>query len=196
MIEAREGIMKRKIGNQNVLYPTPVTIVGALVNGKVNFLTVSHVGILNAGTPHLISFGMGKVHHTNIGIRENKTFSVNIPSQDSIVAVDYVGLVSGGKIDKSAVFGTFFGELKTAPLIQDCPLSMECRLYDTYDLKTHDVFIGEIVATYADEAVLSDGKVDLAKVKPLLFDMSSMKYWSLGPAVGSCWSEGKQYKKS
>jgi flavin reductase (DIM6/NTAB) family NADH-FMN oxidoreductase RutF len=138
---------------------------------------------------------MGKVHHTNIGIRENKTFSVNIPSQDSIVAVDYVGLVSGNKTDKSAVFETFFGELKTAPLIKSCPLSMECRLYDTYDLKTHDVFIGEVIATYADEAVLSDGKVDLAKVKPLLFDMSSMKYWSLGPAVGSCWSEGKQYKK-
>jgi hypothetical protein len=51
------------------------------------------------------------------------------------------------------------------------------------------------VATYADEAVLTGGKVDLAKVKPLLFDMSSMKYWSLGPAVGNCWNVGKQYKK-
>ena len=50
--------MKKKIGNQNVLYPTPVTIVGALVNGKVNFLNVAHVGILNAGVPHLISLGM------------------------------------------------------------------------------------------------------------------------------------------
>ena len=187
--------MKRKIGNQNVLYPTPVTVVGALVNGKVNFLNISHVGILNAGSPHLISLGMGKTHHTNDGIRENKTFSVNILSQNRIVEADYVGLVSGAKTDKSGVFDTFFGELKTAPLIKNCPLSMECRLYDTYDLKTHDVFIGEIVATYADEDVLTDGKVDLAKVRPLLFDMSSMKYWSLGPAVGNCWNEGKQYKK-
>ena len=48
---------------------------------------------------------------------------------------------------------------------------------------------------WEDEAVLSDGKTDLAKVKPLLFDMTSKKYWSLGPAVGSCWSVGKQYKK-
>jgi flavin reductase (DIM6/NTAB) family NADH-FMN oxidoreductase RutF len=187
--------MKRRIGNQNVLYPTPVTVVGALVNGKVNFLNVSHVGILNAGSPHLISLGMGKTHHTNDGIRENKTFSVNILSQDCIVEADYVGLVSGAKTDKSGVFETFFGELKTAPLIKNCPLSMECRLYDTYDLKTHDVFIGEIVATYADESALTDGKVDLAKVRPLLFDMSSMKYWSLGPAVGNCWNAGKQYKK-
>ena len=187
--------MKKKIGNQNVLYPMLVTIVGALVNGKVNFLNVAHVGILNISAPHLISLGMGKVHYTNAGIRENKTFSVNILSQDRMVEMDYVGLVSGGKTDKSDVFETFFGELKTAPLIRDCPLSMECRLYDTYDLTTHDVFIGEIVATYADDAVLTEGKVDLAKVKPLLFDRSSKMYWSLGQAAGKCWSEGKQYKK-
>jgi len=178
-----------------VLYPSLVTIVGALVNGNVNFLNIAHVGILNAAAPHLISLGMNKTHHTNIGIREHKTFSVNILSQDQMAAMDYVGLVSGGKTDKSAVFETYFGELKTAPLIVNCPLSMECRLYDTYELKTHDVFIGEIVATYADEVVLTDGKVDLAKVKPLLFDMSSLKYWTLGQAVGSCWNAGKQYKK-
>lgn len=188
--------MKKKIGNQNVLYPMPVTIVGTLVNGKVNFLNVAHVGILNASAAHLISLGMGKGHYSNIGIRENKTFSVNILSQNQIVEADYVGLVSGSKTDKSEVFKTFFGELKTAPLIQNCPLSMECRLYDTYELKTHDVFIGEIVATYAEEAVLTDGKVDLSKVQPLFFDMSSMKYWSLGQPVGECWNVGKQFKKA
>lgn len=186
--------MKKKIGNQNVLYPTPVTIVGALVNGKANFMNVAHVGILNAAAPHLISLGMSKAHYTNIGIREQKTFSVNILSQDHMIEMDYVGLVSGSKSDKSGVFETFFGELKTAPLIQNCPLSMERRLHDIYELKTHDVFIGEIVATYVDEAVLTDGKVDLAKVKPLLFDMSTLQYWSLGQAMGKCWNVGKQYK--
>jgi flavin reductase (DIM6/NTAB) family NADH-FMN oxidoreductase RutF len=187
--------MKKKIGNQNVLYPMLVTIVGALVNGKVNFLNVAHVGILNAAAPHLISIGMGKVHYTNAGIRENKTFSVNILSQDRMVEMDHVGLVSGSTTDKAMVFETFFGELKTAPLIHDCPLSMECRLHDTYDTRTHDVFIGEIVATYADDAVLTNGRVDLAKVKPLMFDRSSKKYWSLGQPAGDCWSVGKQYKK-
>ena len=187
--------MKKKIGNQNVLYPSLVTIVGAIVNGKVNFVNIAHVGILNAHAPHLISFGMNKAHHTNIGIRENKAFSVNILSQDQLVEADYVGLVSGGTTDKSGVFKTFFGELKTAPLIQDCPLSMECRLHDTYDTGTHELFIGEVVATYADEAVLSEGKVDLAKVRPLLFDMSSLQYWSLGTVAGKCWNAGKQYKK-
>ncbi len=187
--------MKKKIGDQNALYPSLVTVVGALVNGKANFLNVAHVGILNAKAPHLISLGMGRMHHTNAGIREHKTFSVNILSQDQMVEADYVGMVSGTRTDKSGVFATFFGELQTAPLIRDCPLSMECRLHDLYQLETHDVFIGEIVATYADEDVLTNGSVDLAKVRPLLFDMHSLQYWSVGRPVGKCWNAGKAYRK-
>jgi flavin reductase (DIM6/NTAB) family NADH-FMN oxidoreductase RutF len=71
---------------------------------------------------------------------------------------------------------------------------MECRLYDTYDTPTHDLFIGEIVETHAEESVLTEGKIDVSKVRPLLFDMNTVKYWSLGTAVGSCWNVGKQMK--
>ena len=186
--------MKRKIGSQNVLYPTPVSIVGALVHGKPNFLNVSHVGILNASAPHMISLSMSKSHYTNDGIKEQRTFSVNILSTDQVAKADYVGIVSGWTADKSSVFEVFFGELETAPMIRDCPLSMECRLHDVYDLRTHDIMIGEVEATYADEAVLSGGHVDIAKVRPLLFDMGSRSYWSLGPPVGICWHAGRQYR--
>ena len=93
------------------------------------------------------------------------------------------------------MFEIFHGELDNAPMIQACPLNMECKLYDTYDTPTHDLFIGEIVETYADESVLSEEKVDIKKVKPLLFDMGSIKYWSLGDAVANCWSVGKKLKK-
>ena len=187
--------MKKKLGGINVLYPTPTTIVGAMVNGKPNFLTIAHIGIVNHAKPFLISLSLGKAHYTNAGIKENKALSVNIPSEDLVVETDYVGIVSGKKTDKSGVFEIFYGELESAPMIKTCPLNMECKLYDTYDTPTHDLFIGEIVQTYADEAVLSDGKVDITKAKPLLFDMSSIKYWSLGDAVANCWNVGKQLKK-
>ena len=78
-------------------------------------------------------------------------------------------------------------------MIKNCPLSMECRLVDIYDTKTDDVLIGEIVSTYADDQVLVEGKVDISKVDPLLFDMSHRNYWSLGKIVGKCWSEGKEF---
>ena len=187
--------MKKKLEGINVLYPTPTVIVGAMVDGKPNYITIAHIGIVNHAKPYLISLSMGKVHHTNPGIRENKAFSVNIPSENLVVETDYAGLVSGKKTDKSDLFEIFYGELENAPMIKECPLNMECRLYDTYDTPTHDLFIGEIVETYADESVLTEGKVDLAKLKPLLFDMSSVKYWSVGEAIAGCWNIGKKLKQ-
>lgn len=187
--------MKQALNAINVLYPTPTVLVGAVVNGKPNFITIAHIGIVNHAKPYLISLSMAKAHYTNAGIRENKAFSVNIPSEDLVMETDYAGLVSGKKTDKAALFETFAGELENAPLIKACPLNMECRLYDTYDTPTHDLFIGEIVQTYADDSVLTAGKVDLAKLKPLLFDMSSVKYWSLGSPLAGCWHAGKQLKQ-
>jgi flavin reductase (DIM6/NTAB) family NADH-FMN oxidoreductase RutF len=186
--------MLQKIGTQNILYPMPVTLIGALVHGRVNFINIAHVGILNAAAPHLISLGMARSHYTNQGIHENKTFSVNLPSQAMVVEADYIGLVSGKQVDKSGVFETFFGELHTAPLIRNCPVAMECRLHHVVDTPTHELFIGEVAATYADPAVLTNGKVDLAKVQPLLFDMSTRHYWALGQPVAKCWDVGKQLK--
>jgi flavin reductase (DIM6/NTAB) family NADH-FMN oxidoreductase RutF len=188
--------MKKTLDGVNLLYPTPTTIVGAMVDGRPNFLTIAHIGIVNHAEPHLISLSMGKSHYTNAGIKENKAFSVNIPSEDLVVATDYVGLVSGKKIDKSGVFDIFYGNLDAAPMITECPINMECKLYDIYDTPTHDLFIGEIVETYADESVLENGKVNLARVKPLMFDMSSIQYWSIGETVANCWNVGKKMKQT
>ena len=63
------------------------------------------------------------------------------------------------------------------------------------DYPTHDIFIGELVETYADDAVMSEGKIDISKIRPLLFDMASMHYWGLGSPLGKCWNVGKSLKK-
>ena len=61
-------------------------------------------------------------------------------------------------------------------------------------MKTHDIFIGELVQTYADDSVIREGKIDIARLRPLLFDMASKKYWALGHSVGNCWNAGKSLK--
>ena len=183
--------MKEKLGAINALYPTPTTLVGATVNGKPNFIAIAHIGIM---TYNHISLGMGKIHFTNAGIKENKTFSVCLPSENLVVETDYCGIMTGKNTDKAALFDIFYGELKTAPMIQQCPVCMECRLYQTIDFPTTEIFIGEIVQTHADESVLSGKDVDISKLKPLLFDMASKKYWSLGREVANCWNIGKQFK--
>jgi flavin reductase (DIM6/NTAB) family NADH-FMN oxidoreductase RutF len=102
--------------------------------------------------------------------------------------------MTGKNTDKAALFDVFYGELKTAPMIEQCGVCMECRLDRIVDFPTHDVFIGEIVQTYADESILSDKNLDVSKLKPLLFDMNSKKYWSLGGEIAKCWNVGKQLK--
>jgi len=183
------------IGPVNALYPMPTTLVGATVNGKPNFLAVAHVGILNHGTPQYLSIGLSKSHYTNTGIHESKAFSICLPSEDLMQETDYCGIMTGKKTDKAALFDVFYGELKTAPMIRQCPVNMELTLHEVLDFKTHDIFVGELVETYAEDTVMTDGRVDIAKVRPLLFDMASVNYWRLGPSLGKCWNVGKSLKK-
>jgi flavin reductase (DIM6/NTAB) family NADH-FMN oxidoreductase RutF len=185
----------KAIGPVNALYPMPTTLVGATVNDKPNFLAVAHVGILNHGTPQYLSIGLAKVHYSNAGILENRSFSICMPSEELMVETDYCGIMTGKNTDKAALFDLFYGQLATAPMIRSCPVNMELKLYDVLDLKTHDIFIGELVETYADDSVLTSGKIDVAKLRPLLFDMASVQYWRLGPALGKCWNVGKTLKK-
>ena len=182
---------KQKVGVQNYLYPMPTTIVGANVNGRANFITIAHVGIMDF---EHISLGMHKMHYSNAGIRENGTFSVNIPSIDLVKETDYCGLVTGTNTDKSSVFDTFYGELGTAPMIRECPINMECRLARTVDFPKHDIFIGEIVETYIDDSVISDGKPDLGKIKPILFSMFQRDYYEVGARLAQAWQVGKELK--
>jgi flavin reductase (DIM6/NTAB) family NADH-FMN oxidoreductase RutF len=166
-------------------------LVGANVNGKANYITVAHLGILDYGS---ISMGLGKIHHSNIGIKENKTFSINIPSVDMVKVTDYCGLVSGKDVDKSTLFTNFYGKLETAPMIEECAVNMECELIQVVDFPQHDIFMGRVVETYCDEKYLSDGKIDLAKVQPFLFSMLDTGYWKLGERFAQAWSVGKELK--
>jgi flavin reductase (DIM6/NTAB) family NADH-FMN oxidoreductase RutF len=185
--------MKTSIGAKNCLYPLPTTLVGANVAGKPNYIAIAHVGVM--ALRH-VSVSMNKRHHTNAGIVENGAFSVNMPSIEMVSETDYCGLVSGRDVDKSALFTTFFGTLGTAPMIEECPINMECRLARTIDFGSHDVFVGQVVETYCDESFLTDGVVDSSKVQPLLFVMNDRSYWTIGPRQGKAWEIGKRLKQA
>lgn len=184
--------MKKSLGPQNYLYPMPMVLAGAMVHGKPNYLAVAHVGIVDFG---VISLSLGRSHYTNAGIREHQAFSVNIPSRDQAAQVDYCGLVSGRDHDKASLFDNFFGEVTGAPMIREFPLNMECKLEGVIERSKHDVFLGEIAATFCDEAYLTDGVPDMAKIKPLLFVGPDKGYYELGPWAARAWSVGKGLKK-
>ncbi len=183
---------KQQIGN-NFFIPMPVVLVGTQVNKKVNFMTVGWCARANANPP-MIACGIGNHHHTPKGITENKTFSVNIPSSGLLEKTDYCGIVSGEKTDKSEVFNVFYGSLKTAPMIRECPVTLECRLVQTVALPTNSLYLGEIVGVYADGKVIRDGKPDFPAIDPLFLTMPDNRYWTLGKHAGDAWSAGKKLK--
>jgi flavin reductase (DIM6/NTAB) family NADH-FMN oxidoreductase RutF len=168
--------------------------VGTEVEGRANFMAFGWVSRVNAKPP-LIGIGVNRVHYTAKGIQETKTFSINYPSADMIEVADYCGIVSGKNVDKSDVFEFFYGYLKTAPMITECSLCMECKLIDTVELPTNYFFIGEIVASYTEEKYLTDGKPDIKKMNPLLLTMPDNSYWTVGKFAGKAWSIGKKLKK-
>jgi flavin reductase (DIM6/NTAB) family NADH-FMN oxidoreductase RutF len=184
---------KINLGSTIPAYPMPVCLVGAHVAGKPNFLAVAWFTMAGYEPPR-IALALGRGHYTNTGIKENKTFSVCLPSVDMVEVTDYCGIVSGKKTDKSEIFDLFYGELKTAPMIKDCPLNMECKLVEIVGSGSNEMFIGEIVGIYTEEGFLTDGKLDFRKMKPLILSQPDTSYWRLGEPVARAWNIGKKYK--
>jgi flavin reductase (DIM6/NTAB) family NADH-FMN oxidoreductase RutF len=184
---------KIKIKPQAFPGPMPVVIVGAEVDGKPNYLTVAWISRVNFSPP-LLGIALGKSHHTNKGIREHGEFSVSVPGADLMEAVDYAGLVSGMKTDKSELFEAFYGELRHAPMVRQCPLTMECRVVQTVDLPVNEFIIAEIVGVYTEERFLTDGKPDMEKMDPFVLSMPDNHYWRLGEPIGRAWQSGREYQ--
>ncbi|UVQ01038.1 flavin reductase [Bacteroides fragilis] len=179
---------KKNLGNLLALYPKPMTVVGAEVEGKVNWLVVGHTGVIGHDR---ILVSMSKSHYTNQGIKKSKRLSVNLVSREMLPKADYVGSVSGATVDKSEGFAYHIGENDT-PVIDASPLTMECEVVDIYETDGFDNFICAIVNTYAASDVLdSDGKLDYTKLKPVLFEFPTYSYLATGEIIGKCLNPDK-----
>ena len=184
--------MKKNIGKSLALYPTPLVVVGTMVNGKPNYVLVGHVGIIGHDR---IMVSLAKPHYTNQGIKETKALTVNIVDEAMLKKADRTGCVSGNKVDKSEMF-QFHTEGTGAPVIDEAPVVMDCTVDDIYETEGFESFICKISATWADDAVLTaDGKLDYAKLKPVLFEMPTYQYLRTGEVIAPCMSFGKQEQK-
>ena len=180
---------KKNIGNVLALYPKPMTVVGAEVEGKVNWLVVGHTGIIGHDR---VLVSMSKSHYTNQGIRKSKKLSINLVSREMLPQADYVGSVSGDSVNKSGVFKYHWGENGT-PVIDASPLTMECNVEDIFETEGFDNFICSIANTYAAPEVLDcEGKLDYTQLKPVLFEFPTYSYIATGEIIGKCLNLDKQ----
>ena len=134
---------------------------------------------------------MGK-HKTTENLAQTGAFTVSFADERTVAESDYFGLVSAGNVpDKVARTGFTVTPSPNvdAPIINEYPLTLECRVVSFED----GMLIGEVVNQSADESIFTDGKVDLTKLKPIVFDAAAMCYRALGGSVGKAWGSGKKY---
>lgn len=181
---------KIELGPMPYMSVMPSVLVGVNVNGKPNYMTAAWatVACLN---PPMVCVALNKARYTVKGLEENKTFSLNVTTTDQVIETDHCGLVSGANRDKSKVFHSSYGKLKTAPLADECPVNIECRLFNSIECGSHILYVGEIVEIYADKSCVTDGKPDITKVKPIAYAQAA--YFKVGNEIGKAFSDGKKY---
>jgi len=163
--------------------PWTQTLLGTHLEGRINFMALDWLTRVNY-SPAMIGICVNKMNASHSAILETKEFSINVPSADMVALTDYAGIVSGKKTDKSKLFEVFYGELKSAPMIVNCPVTMECRLVQPVELPTNSFFIAEIVDIYTEEQYLTDGKPDVKKINPFVLTMPDNRYWAIGDCIG------------
>lgn len=177
--------MKKNIGSQLALYPTPVTVIGAMNGDKPTWTLVAHVGIIGHDR---ILVSLAAPHFINGLIKESKKLSVAVVDEGILPQADYTGSVSGAKTDKSDLFEYELGDAGT-PIITKAPLVMECSVVDVYNSPNFESFICTIDSTYVEEKYLNEaGKIDYRTLKPVLFEFPTYEYLRTGEVIGKCLS--------
>ena len=190
---------KITLGPQTLVYPMPAFLIGADVGERPNFMTAAWSGIA-ASTPPMITLALQHHRYTLKAIRENGVFSVNVPSAELARETDYCGLVSGTtKADKvkDCNFTIFYGKLKKAPMIQQCPVNLECKVVHILTLGSHTLLIAQIEDVHVSEDCITDGQPDPAKIDPIMYVTGDDKaYCRIGEKIGPAFKIGLEIKKS
>jgi flavin reductase (DIM6/NTAB) family NADH-FMN oxidoreductase RutF len=189
---------KVAFGPNTFVLPHPVLLVGSNVDNKPDFMAVAWGGVA-CSDPPMLSVAIRPQRHTLKGIRQNNNFSVNIPGQNLVKEADYCGLVSGARDDKvkTCGFSIFYGKLANAPMIEQCPINMECKVVHMLNLGSHILVVGSIEETHITENCLTDGKPDIEKIRPMLFSSGgSSQYYACGQAIADAFSIGNKIKNS
>lgn len=185
---------KTKIGATTLIYPMPATLVGADVDGKPNFLAIAWCGVA-CSQPPMVSVALQPRRYTLKGIRQHMAFSVNIPSVDLVKEADYCGIRSGAKVDKVAAcnFRIFYGKVEGAPMIEQCPVNLECRVVQMLELGSHWLIVGRIEETHVSDECLTDGRPDVEKVRPFVFIPGTPSlYQAFGEVIARAFNVGME----
>lgn len=163
------------------VFPDPVALVTvADGEGGANIITLAWVGMASSD-PKTITIAVRPSRLSNLLLRQAGEFCLNIPGEEIVRETDWCGVHSGRDFDKWAETGLTPepSEHIGAPRILECRYALECSVVETLQLGAHDLFVGRVLASYADPSILDEkGRVDYAKLRPMAY--LPEQYWSLG----------------
>ncbi|MCC8195705.1 MAG: flavin reductase family protein [Ruminococcus sp.] len=187
--------MRRDIKTTEAIFPMPVLMIATYnEDGSIDVMNAAWGTMLERD---YIILNLTETHKTVQNIKARKAFTVSIADSKHVVEADYFGVVSGNKVpDKFAKSGLTAkkSERVDAPIINEFPLCMECEFIEYQDDQYGCGVIGRIVNTTADEAVLTDGKVDIEKVSAIAFDPYTHGYYKVTERVGEAFKDGLKLK--
>lgn len=185
--------MRKNFGKKSWLYPMPVLIVAAYDEAGVpNAMNAAWGGIFTDDT---IGICLSEGHKTTKNILATGAFTVSMATANQLISCDYVGIVSGNKEPNKFAQAGFTAECSAyvnAPIIEQLPMTLECELV-SYDEESNHL-VGRIVNISADESILTDGKIDVRKLRPITYDPINHHYIELGAVAGNAFADGKILK--
>ena len=182
-------------GKQAVITPLPAIMIATYDENQNPDVMMAAWG--GQCGPHHICFNLSP-HKTTDNLKLKQAFTASFASVDNIVESDYFGIVSAKNVpDKVAKVGFTATPSPNvdAPIINEYPLTLECRVIEiTQTLLNETRVVGEVVNMSADERVLTDGKVDLTKLQPVVFNSAALTYHVVGDSVARAWGSGKKFQ--
>ena len=186
--------MRKNLKPKAYIYPLPVLIVGTYdENGMPDAMNAAWGTVCDTAQ---VSICLSAGHKTVKNLLKTKAFTVAIADAKNVVPADYVGLVSGNNVSNTiekAGWHVQKSEFVNAPIIEELPLVLECKLVN-YDTET-ELCIGVVVNVNVDDSILDkNGKIDLTKFEPICYDCDTHGYYKLGEKVGQAFSDGLKLK--
>lgn len=181
--------MRKDFGKKLSFIPLPVLIIGTYDEaGNANAMNAAW-GVQS--DYEQVSIILSE-HKTTANLEKTKAFTVSFATADTVKISDYFGVISGNKEDKIKKSGVKIvkSNYVNAPIILDYPLTLECEVI-SYE---NELLIGKVINVSADEAILTNGKIDVEKLNPICFDSITNSYRVLGEVVGKAFKDGLELK--
>lgn len=188
--------MKKSIGASSNLFPMPVLMIATYdENEKVDVMNMAWGGVC---ARNMVALNISEGHKTTKNMRLHGAFTLSVADVDNLAASDYFGIASGNevedKFERTGMHAVKSSKVD-APIVEEYPITLECRVVEFQDTVYGLRVLGEIVDTLVDESVLDEqGFVDPTKLNAIIFDTFQHGYYAVGGKVGQAWESGTKFE--